>query len=156
LAKSGSPASPVTSNYVNVSPGSEQYYQEVYHQLLRNPTLDGIDKKKRNQRPFVRKIRQTRPKVVEAKGSVQCKGRNRKKGIQCRNAALMEYIGPRPIYCAEHIELDPLSLYEKCKSPYQKERGDGKGCKEVVLKEFGLCYKHFSDLINDPHERRFY
>jgi len=61
----------------------------------------------------------------------------------------MEYIGPRPIYCAEHIELDPKSLYEKCKSLYQKEPGDGKGCKEVVLKEFGFCYKHFGDLIND-------
>jgi len=61
----------------------------------------------------------------------------------------MEYIGPRPIYCAEHIELDPKSLYMKCKSPYQKEPGDKKGCKEVVLKEFGVCYKHFPDSLND-------
>lgn len=61
----------------------------------------------------------------------------------------MEYIGPRPIYCAEHIELDPGSLYEKCKSPYQKEVGDKKGCKEVVLKEFGLCYKHYGDTIGE-------
>jgi len=67
--------------------------------------------------------------------------------MQCRNAALMEYIGPRPAYCAEHIELDSRSLYEKCKSSYQKEVGDNKGCKEVVLKEFGVCYKHYTDLI---------
>jgi hypothetical protein len=106
------------------------------------------DKTRRPIRPFTRRVRQTRPKVVEAKGAVQCNGRNRKKGTQCRNAALMEYIGPRPAYCAEHIELDPMSLYEKCKSPYQKEVGDNKGCKEVVLKEFGLCYKHFHDLCN--------
>jgi len=106
------------------------------------------DKKKKTARPqAVRRIRQTRPKVVEAKGGVQCKGKNRKKGTQCRNAALMEYIGPRPAYCAEHIELDPKSLYEKCKSSYQKDPGDNKGCKEVVLKEFGLCYKHYSDYI---------
>jgi hypothetical protein len=95
------------------------------------------------------RVRQTRPKVVEAKGGKQCGGRNRKKGIQCRNAALMEYIGPRPIYCAEHIDLDPNSLYTKCKSPYQKEPGDNKGCKEVVLKEFGICYKHYPDFVNN-------
>jgi len=64
----------------------------------------------------------------------------------------MEYIGPRPIYCAEHIELDPKSLYEKCKSSYQKEPGDNKGCKEVVLKEFGVCYKHYPDLIHEMNE----
>jgi hypothetical protein len=102
-------------------------------------------KKSRASRSSQRRVRHTRPKVIEAKGAVQCQGKNRKKGSQCRNAALMEYIGPRPIYCAEHIELDPLSLYEKCKSPYQKEIGDKKGCKEVVLKEFGLCYKHYVD-----------
>jgi len=113
-------------------------------------------KRKASPRPFVRRVRQTRPKVVEAKGAVQCKGRNRKKGTQCRNAALMEYIGPRPIYCAEHIELDPKSLYEKCKSSYQKEPGDNKGCKEVVLKEFGVCYKHYPDLINEMIENREY
>jgi len=111
--------------------------------------LNGDDKKKKAARPqAIRRIRQTRPKVVEAKGGVQCKGKNRKKGTQCRNAALMEYIGPRPAYCAEHIELDPKSLYEKCKSSYQKEPGDNKGCKEVVLKEFGLCYKHYGDYIS--------
>jgi len=68
----------------------------------------------------------------------------------------MEYIGPRPIYCAEHIELDPKSLYEKCKSAYQKEPGDNKGCKEVVLKEFGVCYKHYPDLINEAMESQEY
>jgi hypothetical protein len=61
----------------------------------------------------------------------------------------MEYIGPRPQYCAEHIELDPKSLYCKCRSPYQKDPGDNKGCKEVVLKEFGYCYKHFGDIVSD-------
>jgi len=121
-----------------------------------NEELITEDKKRKQTKPFVRKVRQTRPKVVEAKGAVQCKGRNRKKGTQCRNAALMEYIGPRPIYCAEHIELDPKSLYEKCKSPYQKDPGDNKGCKEVVLKEFGVCYKHYSDFIQEMIEHRDY
>lgn len=89
-----------------------------------------------------KKDRPIRPKVVPEKGGVQCAGTNRKKNTQCRNASLMEYIGPRPLYCAEHIELDPNSLYQKCSAGYQKEVGDGKPCKEVVLKEFGLCYKH--------------
>jgi hypothetical protein len=123
--------------------------------MMKNQGEELVEDKKRKQvRPFVRRVRQTRPKVVEAKGAVQCKGRNRKKGTQCRNAALMEYIGPRPIYCAEHIELDPKSLYEKCKSSYQKEPGDNKGCKEVVLKEFGVCYKHYADFIQEVMETR--
>merc|ERR1712137_1385425 len=88
-------------------------------------------------------IRPVRPKVVPSKGAVQCMGKNLKKGTQCKNAALMEFFGPRPIYCAEHIELDPNSIYCKCLSPYNKEPGDKKGCKEVVLKEFSFCYKHF-------------
>jgi len=122
-----------------------------FQQYLKSQTEDTEEKKNKTKapRPFVKRVRQTRPKVVESKGAVQCKGKNRKKGSQCRNAALMEYIGPRPIYCAEHIELDPKSLYMKCKSSYQKEPGDKKGCKEVVLKEFAVCYKHYADLLND-------
>jgi len=88
-------------------------------------------------------------KLLKLKAQFNVKEKIEKKGTQCRNAALMEYIGPRPIYCAEHIELDPKSLYEKCKSPFQKEVDDNKGCKEVVLKEFGLCYKHYSFTINE-------
>jgi len=128
-------------------------YNTQFQQLAKSQTPALGDeasedrKRPRKERPATRRVRQTRPKVVEAKGAIQCRGKNRKKNSQCRNAALMEYIGPRPIYCAEHIELDPNSFYEKCKSPYQKEPGDKKGCKEVVLKEFGLCYKHFGDLV---------
>lgn len=146
----------VASSNGNYQPPQFQYL--VYqHQIIKPQTDDLAEDKKRKQvRPFVRRVRQTRPKVVEAKGAVQCKGRNRKKGTQCRNAALMEYIGPRPIYCAEHIELDPKSLYEKCKSSYQKEPGDNKGCKEVVLKEFGVCYKHYPDLIQEMIDNREY
>ena len=70
--------------------------------------------------------RAIRPKVVEEKGAIQCTGMNLKKGIQCRNAALMEFIGPRPVYCAEHIELDANSIYIKCRSSYGKFPGDGK------------------------------
>lgn len=124
-----------------------QYVKQQQHQ-------EEEEKKKKETKLPVRRMRQPRPKVVEAKGAVQCQGKNRKKGTQCRNAALMEYIGPRPVYCAEHIELDPRSLYEKCKSPYQKEPGDNKGCKEVVLKEFGMCYKHFPDFCNQLIQAR--
>lgn len=140
-------------------------FQYVYQYPLvnKNPiiTSQGDElfeekKRKHSPRPVARRVRQTRPKVVESKGAVQCKGRNRKKGTQCRNAALMEYIGPRPIYCAEHIELDPKSLYEKCKSPYQKDPNDNKGCKEVVLKEFGVCYKHYGDLVAEMIENQEY
>lgn len=88
-----------------------------------------------------------RHKVNILKGNVQCLGTNRKKRIQCRNAALMEYIGPRPIYCAQHISLDPNSLYTLCASPYYKIPDDSKGCHEVVLKEFRFCFKHYSQLI---------
>jgi len=106
------------------------------------------NRKRKVFRVNIRKVRQVRPKVIESKGSIQCIGINRKKGIQCRNAALMEYIGPRPLYCAEHIELDPNSLYAKCASPYYREVDDRKGCKEIVLKEFGFCYKHYTDRVN--------
>lgn len=139
---------PAMATYANV-PLFQLFSQ--FQQYLKSQTEDTDEKKNKTKapRPFVKRVRQTRPKVVESKGAVQCKGKNRKKGSQCRNAALMEYIGPRPIYCAEHIELDPKSLYMKCKSPYQKEPGDKKGCKEVVLKEFGVCYKHYADTLND-------
>jgi len=102
-----------------------------------------ICKKKATKSDPKSATRRVRPKVVEAKGAIQCAGTNLKKGTQCKNAALMEFIGPRPIYCAEHIELDPNTIYCKCTSPYGKIPGDGKGCKEIVLKEFGVCYKHF-------------
>lgn len=90
-----------------------------------------------------RRTRKLRPKVQLGKGAIQCHGMNRKKGIRCRNAALMEYFGTQPLYCAEHIDQDPECLYTKCKSPFQKVPGDEKGCREVVLKEFGYCHKHF-------------
>ena len=102
-----------------------------------------ITKKKPTKADPKSVTRRVRPKVVESKGAIQCAGTNLKKGTQCKNAALMEFIGPRPIYCAEHIELDPNTIYCKCSSPYGKTPGDGKGCKEIVLKEFGVCYKHF-------------
>lgn len=78
---------------------------------------------------------------------MQCLGISKKKGTRCKNAALLEYIGPRPLYCAEHIEEDPNSLYSKCKCSYFKEVGDGKPCKQVVLKELVMCYKHFHEVL---------
>jgi hypothetical protein len=48
--------------------------------------------------------------LFTAKGVPQCRGRNRKKRSQCANAALMEFVGPQPLYCAEHISQDPESL----------------------------------------------
>jgi hypothetical protein len=101
--------------------------------------------KKRKSTSNKKPQRRVRPKVVPEKGAIQCIGMNRKKNQRCRNAALMEYIGPRPKYCAEHIHLDPECLYMKCGSSYQKVPGDKKGCREVVLKEFGLCHKHYRD-----------
>jgi hypothetical protein len=111
---------------------------------LSNP--DVVTGKKRKSSPQTYK-RRVRPKVVPEKGQIQCKGRNRKKNQRCRNAALMEYIGPRPKYCAEHIHMDKECFYTKCKSLYQKVMGDNKGCREVVLKEFGLCHKHYGDEV---------
>jgi hypothetical protein len=48
---------------------------------------------------------------------LQCLGTNRKKKTRCKNAALMEFVGPQPKYCAEHIFLDPEALYHKCGFP---------------------------------------
>jgi hypothetical protein len=31
---------------------------------------------------------------------------------------------------------------------------DNKGCKEVVLKEFGVCYKHYTFVINEILQKR--
>lgn len=92
--------------------------------------------------------RRVRPKVVAEKGALQCKGVNRKKNTRCRNAALMEFIGPRPLYCAEHITLDPDSFYSKCASTFHKVQGDGKGCREVVLKELQFCHKHYNQSLD--------
>jgi len=107
--------------------------------------FDGIKSKKRCRMSSssFEKERRVRPKVIPEKGAIQCKGYNRKKKTQCKNAALMEFIGPRPHYCAEHIDLDPECLYTKCKSPYNKTKEDEKGCREVVLKEFSFCHKHY-------------
>lgn len=59
----------------------------------------------------------------------------------------MEYFGPRPRYCAEHIDQDPGSLYTKCR--WSDPKGtDGKTCKEVVLKEFVVCHKHYGEYVN--------
>jgi hypothetical protein len=132
------------------------YSQLIYQQLLgqqvteqvsqNNDTVsESINPKKRKSTTTKRPQRRVRPKVVPEKGAIQCIGMNRKKNQRCRNAALMEYIGPRPKYCAEHIHLDPECLYMKCGSTYQKTPGDKKGCREVVLKEFGLCHKHYRD-----------
>ena len=89
-----------------------------------------------------------RPKISTS--ATQCLGRNRKKGTQCRNAALMEYLGPKPKYCAEHIHLDDECLHAKCLGSISKEMNleDRKGCKEVVLKEFKYCHKHIPEYID--------
>ena len=59
----------------------------------------------------------------EVPDKIQCLGSSKKKGTQCKNAALLEYIGPRPLYCAEHIEEDKNTLHGKCKCPYFKTKG---------------------------------
>lgn len=87
-----------------------------------------------------------RPKLDPKKDALQCLGHNRKKNKQCGNAALMEFIGPRPLYCAEHIDQDPTSLYTKCNSTHHLVSGEGKGCREVVLKELNCCHKHFDQI----------
>jgi hypothetical protein len=110
-----------------------------------------INPKKRKALSPKKTQRRVRPKVMPEKGALQCKGMNRKKNQRCKNAALMEFIGPRPKYCAEHIHLDNDCLYMKCASPYHKSQGDKKKCREVVLKEFGLCHKHYTDLVIKLH-----
>jgi hypothetical protein len=106
------------------------------------------NKRKRPSRPYVKPMRVVRPKFTHRKG-LQCHGMNIKRQSRCRNAALMEYIGEQPLYCAEHIEQDPSSLYCKCKAPYQNTPNDKKRCKEIVLKEFGYCYKHYTLAIQE-------
>eukprot|EP01091_Cochliopodium_minus_P008559 TRINITY_DN1964_c0_g2_i2.p1 TRINITY_DN1964_c0_g2~~TRINITY_DN1964_c0_g2_i2.p1 ORF type:complete len:490 (-),score=167.70 TRINITY_DN1964_c0_g2_i2:113-1582(-) len=83
----------------------------------------------------------------EVPEKIQCLGSSKKKGTQCKNAALLEYIGPRPLYCAEHIEEDKNTLHGKCKCPYFKEKGDGKACKQIILKELVMCYRHFDEVL---------
>ena len=142
------PAKPMSS-YNNGSTPS--YSEPLPRNLLDNfifeskPTVQPtINKKKISPGSKKQKSsRPVRPKVISENGAIQCIGTNIKKKRQCKNAALMEYIGTRPVYCAEHIELDPNTLYQKCLSDYGKEPGDKKKCKEIVLKEFGFCYKHF-------------
>lgn len=84
---------------------------------------------------------------LDIAGVLQCAGMNRKKKARCRNAALMEYVGPRPIYCAEHISLDPNALYHKCGLPISADKGP-KLCKEIVLHTFKYCYKHIDQWLS--------
>lgn len=105
----------------------------------------GVTSKKESVKQPKEKVKQSRPKLAGA-SAVQCIGVNRKKGIQCRNAALMEYIGPKPKYCAEHIHLDPDCLHAKCCAPPTPET---KGCREIVLKEFRFCHKHIGKFVDD-------
>lgn len=63
------------------------------------------------------------------------------------NSALMEYIGERPDYCAEHIDNEPDSIYTKCNIFYEKTTAGTVKCKELVLKDFGFCYKHFDHFL---------
>jgi hypothetical protein len=74
---------------------------------------------------FVKKPAQTTKSYMERKVSVrdirgltqdviQCHGTNLKKGSRCRNVAMMEFVGPQPHFCAEHIHLDPHAVYHKC------------------------------------------
>jgi hypothetical protein len=143
----------VVSNGGNVINGNGNAVSSTGNVVNANVVQDstgnesGNNTRKRRASSSKRPTRRVRPKVIPEKGSIQCKGTNRKKNKPCRNAALMEFIGPRPIYCAEHIQLDPHCLYTKCKSTYQKVPGDKKGCREVVLKEFGLCHKHYNDAV---------
>jgi hypothetical protein len=94
-------------------------------------------------------IRRTHKKrhILDRAGAVQCEGINRKLGTRCRNAALKDLDAGESRYCAEHIDLNPHSLHQKCASLYQKEPGDAKPCKEIVLKEVLFCYKHFEHFV---------
>mmetsp|Transcript_18987 Transcript_18987/g.21149 ORF Transcript_18987/g.21149 Transcript_18987/m.21149 type:complete len:418 (+) Transcript_18987:135-1388(+) len=130
-----------------VSPRSSPLRESPPSPKKRSGPIRRAKSSKVRSTPYTRRPRKTRAKVVLSKGAVQCKGRNKKKNERCRNAALMEFIGPRPHYCAEHIEQDPACLYKKCCASYQKIKGDGKRCKEVVLKEFGFCHKHFHEIF---------
>eukprot|EP00299_Pterocystis_sp_00344_P019214 c9555_g2_i2.p1 GENE.c9555_g2_i2~~c9555_g2_i2.p1 ORF type:complete len:247 (-),score=29.94 c9555_g2_i2:576-1316(-) len=71
--------------------------------------------KKRKTRCFTSPGRESK----SSRSVLQCLGMNMKKKIRCRNAALMEYIGPQPQFCAEHISMDPAALYHKCGFPMQ-------------------------------------
>jgi hypothetical protein len=134
-----------TTNITPSSSSSIEIKPDITEPCAMPPITSETPKKRRA--PSKRTSRKVRPKVIPEKGAIQCQGTNRKKNKRCRNAALMEFIGPRPIYCAEHIHLDPDCLYTKCKSTYQKVPGDKKGCREVVLKEFNLCHKHYHDAV---------
>lgn len=79
---------------------------------------------------------------------LQCRGVNRKRKTRCGNPALMEYVGPRPLYCAEHIESDPAAQYHKCGFLMSTlAHGREKKCKEIVFTDFKRCYKHLDDWL---------
>ncbi len=80
----------------------------------RSATQPSSRSKKRKSRSFEPEDEQ---EAVEKPAVIQCMGANRKKKIRCRNAALMEFVGPQPLYCAEHISSDPNAMYHKCGFP---------------------------------------
>ena len=66
--------------------------------------------------------------------SPKCSATNKKTGERCQNPPFMGLIEPER-FCPQHIDQDPETPFCHCASK--------QGCKEVVLKRFGVCYKHF-------------
>jgi len=57
----------------------------------------------------------------------------------------MDHNGHLESFCAEHIEHDPQSVFARCSFAENQQLAP---CKEIVLKRFGVCHKHFSVYCN--------
>jgi len=125
----------------------QQIPQQISQQQLQPALLTPVTKPQSPAQPRRRRT----PNLQEGSKHSQCVGVSQKKNEQCRNAALMDYIGPRPLHCAEHIHLDETSLYQKCATVVELDYRH-KYCKEVVLKEFGVCFKHLPSHLETTPE----
>eukprot|EP01099_Mayorella_cantabrigiensis_P004412 TRINITY_DN330_c0_g5_i1.p1 TRINITY_DN330_c0_g5~~TRINITY_DN330_c0_g5_i1.p1 ORF type:complete len:315 (-),score=62.00 TRINITY_DN330_c0_g5_i1:64-885(-) len=86
--------------------------------------------------------------TIDSLPTKQCQAWNKRTSQRCQNIVLMEFLGPIPDFCAQHIEQDPLSLFSHCKfgSPHNDRR---RRCREIVLRDFGWCTKHFDRFLEN-------
>jgi hypothetical protein len=94
-------------------PASPKFTQQS-ESVLTTPPATGMQHKTKR----TLKVRQTGIAKAESTQSkeryvLQCKA-NTTHGRRCRNAALLEFVGPQPRFCAQHIQLDTIALSHQC------------------------------------------
>eukprot|EP00298_Acanthocystis_sp_HF-20_P007036 c16741_g1_i1.p1 GENE.c16741_g1_i1~~c16741_g1_i1.p1 ORF type:complete len:249 (+),score=62.04 c16741_g1_i1:387-1133(+) len=117
----------------------EDDYEEEQQKAIKRKKAKKAKKTNHNVKP---------PSSKKTSDAKRCQAVNKQKNQPCRNLALLDYVGPNPLYCAEHIHLDANSLLQKCSATcFPGSIPKQKVCKEIILKEVGICHKHMKDYL---------